>query len=655
MAVFSDSFSGSGPLGQTEVGGAQWVNFDWWSNPVTWTRQGGVATPSDLQAGPIVAINVGTGDADVQVNVHPAGGDCLYFRIKDRDNWWRMCVVQGTKQGVAEWETAAGTAEYLWQQAYRHSDPTSGAYPLITYEYMWSASNGSPPPFEPSIWLAHAHDTDGDGDDDINHSGYYYVYGSPAVVDGKVGAVVDNTWSVYYVRLEKSVDGEVEEVDFWVQGANHLRVILQRSLINVYINNTFKGQYTDSTHERATFHGMGYQWYSGYSNSALDNFIVDTFFTNPTAPTIIGPKGSAVINRDIPQQFTWRFNDPDPGDLQAKYELRYRLSGAGTWQNTVTGTTPNWYHVFPSGTFTEGATYEWQVRCTDQTGRVGPYSPSAYFTAEVQPVGPTITSPTNGGTVLQSHVVQWSHNDQDSYQLQILDASGAVVIDTGEVVSTTARSHSVTFPETDVSVDVQVRVKTDGLWSEYGKVNVTTQFIRPTTPYFNLLTSRETASLLVEITNPPNTLGEPATTHNEIWVDDGQGFTRRVSVWPLNTNWVYWTPVGGRDYISSVRVVAVGTNGARASANPPKFVVVSPAVYSDLGQALDKFIGKGAVVGLVTAAAEKVWGLGKPVNRAVSSGEAMAIGLAKAKDRPVNQITQTNTALTITPELGSGW
>ena len=44
----------------------------------------------------------------------------------------------------------------------------------------------------------------------------------------------------------------------------------------------------------------------------------------PHAPTLLAPADGATIDRNITQRFSWQFNDPDAGDTQSAYEIRYR-------------------------------------------------------------------------------------------------------------------------------------------------------------------------------------------------------------------------------------------------------------------------------------------------------------------------------------------
>lgn len=44
----------------------------------------------------------------------------------------------------------------------------------------------------------------------------------------------------------------------------------------------------------------------------------------PLAPTLLGPADGAVLDQATAQRFSWQPNDPDAGDTQSAYEIRYR-------------------------------------------------------------------------------------------------------------------------------------------------------------------------------------------------------------------------------------------------------------------------------------------------------------------------------------------
>lgn len=295
----------------------------------------------------------------------------------------------------------------------------------------------------------------------------------------------------------------------------------------------------------------------------------------PNAPSLTAPADGATIDRNSTQRFDWDFSDPDAGDSQSKYDLRYRVVGTSTWTD-VTGSTPDTFHDFAAGTFAAG-NYEWQVRTYDAQGVVGPYSGSAFFTA-ADPTGvPTIADPTSGSTVsADPAMVSWSTaGGQDAYQLRrVADNAGSpdtttVYYDTGQVNSTTAWSASVPFETNNRYEHIQVRVLLDGLWSSWASIRVLVSYTPPAAPVVTLSVDNGTGSLWVDITNPTPGSGEPTAAYNAVEVDDGDGWERKATMLQPNYGWRYWTPVSGRDYSGNVRVVTYGDNGTTTTTTVP--------------------------------------------------------------------------------------
>lgn len=296
----------------------------------------------------------------------------------------------------------------------------------------------------------------------------------------------------------------------------------------------------------------------------------------PNAPSLTYPTGSTTIDKDAANRFTWDFSDPDSGDTQSAYDLRYKLTTDSTW--TVVSGGANEYHDFAAGTFTAGD-WEWQVRTTDNGGLTGPYSASEFFTAAASPPAPSISDPINGGTVnTDPYTVEWTHSDQDAYQVRTVADDGAgnpdtatVYQDTGEVVSASLRAHSIDFPVNNRDEHVQVRVKNDGLWSSWASVKVTVSYTPPATPTSALTAADATATITITIDNPTPGAGEPTVTSNEIELrttagtDDHIGTTgTRVATGVANDGtYVYRAPASGVTY--EARITAIGDNGTKTT------------------------------------------------------------------------------------------
>lgn len=289
----------------------------------------------------------------------------------------------------------------------------------------------------------------------------------------------------------------------------------------------------------------------------------------PNAPVLRTMVGGALVSTASPNRAAHIFNDPDTGDSQSKFEVRYRLVGDVTW-TTIVVPWPNPFYDFPPGEFTPGD-YERQVRTWDAGGLVGPWCTSGFFTAADPPAGPSITYPINGQDVEQTETLVWSTAEQDAYQVRrVADNAGdpdegVVYFDTGEVTAPLPRSLPLTFETNDRPEHIQVRVKFEGLWSEWISVMVNVDYTEPMVPSFVIYPEPDTASLQIMITNPAPTGGAPVTVYNDVYVTESGVEERKATELPTNEGWRFWTPQSGRDYSTAIRVVAVAANGTTAS------------------------------------------------------------------------------------------
>lgn len=288
--------------------------------------------------------------------------------------------------------------------------------------------------------------------------------------------------------------------------------------------------------------------------------------TAPSAPTNLSPAG-ATIDRAVTNRFSWTFNDPDAGDSQSKYDLDYRVAGGTTW-TTVTGTTPNQFHDFAGGTFAAG-NWEWRVRTYDALGVVGPYSAVVTFTAADKPPAPTISDPINGQTIAaENYTVVWSTPTQTAYQLRrIADNAGApnasiVYFDTGTVEQATIRSRAVTFETNNRFEHVQVRIRNNGLWSDWASVRVQISYTPPATPTATIAHTGGGAALMITATHPTPGTGQPTVTHHDIHRravgDPGDGIRIAANITPTGAH-TDWT-TGHRQQVA-YRIRAYGSNG----------------------------------------------------------------------------------------------
>jgi hypothetical protein len=288
----------------------------------------------------------------------------------------------------------------------------------------------------------------------------------------------------------------------------------------------------------------------------------------PNAPTLNSPATGTTVDRGVTQRLAWTFSDPNVGDNQSAFSLRYRI-GAGAW-TTVTGTTTNSFWDAAPATFS-AATYEWQVNTKDAAGLQGPNSASSFFTAADAPGVPSITAPTSGSTVgTATATVTWSGGTQTDYQIRkVADIAGVadtttVYYDSGDVVDSSTRSATIAFGTNLRWEHIQVRVKAGGLWSSWADCRVYVSFTSPMVPTLTATPNSSTASISVVITNPTPSGGAPAIDHNDVFVSSPLDAEIRVATSVANNGTFLWK-FSGAVRVYTFRVVAVGTNGTTRS------------------------------------------------------------------------------------------
>lgn len=305
----------------------------------------------------------------------------------------------------------------------------------------------------------------------------------------------------------------------------------------------------------------------------------------PNAPTGLVP-ASGSVDRTSTQRFSWTFNDPDQGDTQSKYDLRWRAVGATSWATSTVQTTSR-HHDFAGGTFVAGD-YEWQVRTYDAQGVVGPYSSSAFFNAATPPPGPTITAPVNNQTIgSQAFTLLWSVSAQDAYEVRTVadsdgtPATGTVYTSTGTVESATARSRTVTFDTNQRQEHVQVRVRSAGLWSPWTSVRVLVSYTPPATPGVLPVPNDATAAISVIISHPTPAGDQPVVVGSDLFRREaGQGAGIRLAV-GVGGSHVDRTPASLVDY--EYGVLAYGSNGTYARS--AEWIVLPPQSAGTLAPA----------------------------------------------------------------------
>ena len=337
---------------------------------------------------------------------------------------------------------------------------------------------------------------------------------------------------------------------------------------------------------RSTTGGTGILAADTYSNGALNPFNAthdhNTYLyriyasivaanTAPNAPTLVYPIGGEDIEPASGQTFTWTFSDDDTGDTQGAYQIAYKTSAASSYTELSEVTSAAGQHTFAAATFTNGVTYSWKVRTKDQLGELGPYCTAETFDAVTTPGLPTVATPAvNESITTASYSVTWVVTTQYSYQVRRVadDGAGApdtatVYEDSGEQVSSSLRSHLVTFTVNARDEHVQVRIKATvgGAFSSWASVKVTTAFTPPTTPTI-VVTADSTNGLITVVATEGD---DPVVSYEDIYLSIESDGTDAIRVAHLNvpeTTYTYYAPRAGEDYYFLVRAFSTGGSSA---------------------------------------------------------------------------------------------
>ncbi|MHC8516768.1 fibronectin type III domain-containing protein [Sporosarcina sp. ITBMC105] len=222
----------------------------------------------------------------------------------------------------------------------------------------------------------------------------------------------------------------------------------------------------------------------------------------PNAPSTISPKGT-IVDRTIPQELVWRHNDPNPNDLQSAATVRWRAQGDATW-TTVNIVGQSQRYVFSANTLPAG-NIEWMVQTADQQGLTSPWSSVAVFSAAEPTNTPTIIQP--GDTVSVARpVIQWASGAQQMYQIVVEDSLGAIVWDTGNVISTAkARTIGVDLVNGG-RYRIKVRIMDGGgLYSSYAIKDVLVSYTPPAKPVVNAYSADGFIAFNIESPQPTGT------------------------------------------------------------------------------------------------------------------------------------------------------
>lgn len=276
---------------------------------------------------------------------------------------------------------------------------------------------------------------------------------------------------------------------------------------------------------------------SAYAFCVFGHLTSDALYTSallyntaPNAPVLVSPIAGATVDQSATITLDWTFSDPDAGDTQSEFDLRYRIVGAGAWTdvNSVTATTS---YDITAATLTADETYEWEVRTYDSQGTVGAWSGVETFNPTEPPTAPTFTAPAAADQViaLSFFNVGWTASEQDAYQLRrVADDTGSpdtstVYSDTGTVSAPSARSRSVEFPTNSRFEHIQLRVQKDGLWSSWSSIRVEVDYTVPPASTVTITAVSAAQALQVNVTAGTPAGLEPTPTVYDLYVRIASG------------------------------------------------------------------------------------------------------------------------------------
>lgn len=399
----------------------------------------------------------------------------------------------------------------------------------------------------------------------------FYVYvtnitgGIPVNMKSLSAHNITSEWTIDNIATEPTFSGTAVDTKASDTAPIWVELNVTSSLRNMHkgitTNYGWVLKNTDDSYQ-TSYNSLRYIRESAYATtSERPKLVVIYDFVPPSPPTNLTPSGGTSLDRALIQRLSWRHNPYVPGEAQTKFDLQWRLQGAGTW-NTVTQTTVNQYYDAPVSTFTRG-TIEWQVRTYDALSNVSAYSSLSVFVAGDKPATPVITSPANGPTALASFIAMvWTSSGQTHYNIELKNAADTILLwektATGTEVST-----SIGYGLADGAAYIlKLRIKnSDGLWSNYAVSNFSADFVQPPTPTAVISTDATRGSLTLTITNLTETAEQPYVSLNYIYRRiKGDTAWDRISITIVRDgSYTDYTLRSAKAYEYKVR--AIGNNG----------------------------------------------------------------------------------------------
>jgi hypothetical protein len=208
-----------------------------------------------------------------------------------------------------------------------------------------------------------------------------------------------------------------------------------------------------------------------------------TMNTTPSAPTGLYVNSQTNPSGIVPSpspQFSAIFQDPNTGNTGTYYEIQVNTnsgftgtvmwnSGQASMTSTAIGARSPQINYAGTTLTTNGTTYYWRIRFTDNYGTVGTWSSAAQFTMDTSPTAPTspltegATNPMNVSDITPEFSAIFNDPDTgdtgEQYRIQVNTAenlSGTMMWDgTGTMTSTAigARSSDISYAGTTLTTN----------------------------------------------------------------------------------------------------------------------------------------------------------------------------------------------------------
>lgn len=284
LSTIFDNFNraNSSSLGFTSDGNAQWSvlsgSFSISSNTAISSGTSGVAV-----------VDFGTANVNASLALS-WGGDALYFRVVDANNWWRV----GTFFDQVTTTTPYNYYRYNWYSEYSPYSEPGGSYgcpPTSPHTHSGKAAfgqissvpapwcNGPLPHAHPMVYPNCTFGLTGPNTPIPYPNGPHVHSDSCYSVSYLESGTITDTTNYYYVVLERAVGGSISQIKSYVSTyaftVTSVQVTANGSSISVKYNGSGSDLFTatsDSTHSTATLHGIGRRSPGDASSSTMDNF-----------------------------------------------------------------------------------------------------------------------------------------------------------------------------------------------------------------------------------------------------------------------------------------------------------------------------------------------------------------------------------------------